>query len=195
MTRMLKVLIVDPDHFFVSGLQQIMLKHFQAKGITVSFMNNQLSYPMADLIIWAPGYSTTLMPTRLLARNAHQAPLIIIMSRQITHLSTHTMPWVFYRHECHTILLALIDQALIASAIDNKREGSNQQLKNNYKSLSLRQREVIRYVLKGMCLNEIANKLKIHIKTVSSHKRAAMDKLQVNRTAELHHWFIRNPMP
>ncbi|CAI0999456.1 helix-turn-helix transcriptional regulator [Serratia fonticola] len=195
MTHMLKVLIVDPDQFFVSGLQQLMIKHFQAKGIAVSFMNNQLSYPMADLIIWAPGYPTTLMPTGLLARNVHMAPLIIIMSRQITHLSTHTMPWVFHRHECHSILLALIDQALISSVIAKKREGRSQQLENDYTLLSQRQREVIRYVLKGMCLNEIADKLQIHIKTVSSHKRAAMVKLQLNRTAELYNWFIRNPMP
>jgi DNA-binding CsgD family transcriptional regulator len=61
---------------------------------------------------------------------------------------------------------------------------------NPLRVLSPRQKEVMRYISKGMCSSEIAKKLQINEKTVSSHKRTAMGKLQLDRTADLYRWLL-----
>lgn len=190
MARILKILIVDPNQFFVAGLQQAVEKHLHAKGIPVIFMKQPLSYPMADLVFWAPGYSTTVMPIGLLAGNSQKSRLIILTSRQRTHLVTNNVPWVFYRHQSYNALLLLIDTILTSSMSNNDLSMINESNENSLKALSPRQRQVMHYISKGMCVNEIAEKLQIHEKTVSSHKRTAMGKLQLDRTTDLYHWLL-----
>lgn len=190
MARILKILIVDPNQFFVAGLQLTLEKHFHAKSIPVIFMKQPLSYPMADLIFWAPGYSTTVMPIGLLAGNAQKSRLIILTSQQRTHLVTNYVPWVFYRHQCHNTLLLLIDTILTSSISNSDIPIINKHNASPLKALSPRQRQVMHYISKGMCSNAIAEKLNINKKTVSSHKRTAMEKLQLDRTADLYHWLL-----
>lgn len=194
MTDLLKILIVDPDRFFVAGLQQIIKEHFDAKGISVVFMSQQLSYPIADLIFWAPGYPTTVMPIGLLAGRIHTSQLIMIMSQQSTHLVKNYLPWILYRHQDQSTLLSLIDRVLISKAISKNKKNADKRHDSPLTSLSPRQREVIRQVSKGMCPREIADDLKIHVKTVSHHKRTAMGKLQLSRTTDLYHWLLNNSM-
>lgn len=194
MTRVLKILIVDPDRFFVAGLQQAVQKHFNAKGIPVIFMNLPLSYPMADLIFWAPGYPTTVMPMGILAGRTHKSHLILLSSQQTSHQVTNYVPWVFYRHQSRGHLLTLIEQVIGASTGDNIEAVNDKQSRHPLDALSPRQREVMSYISKGMHLRAISERLHIHEKTVSTHKRTAMRKLQLYRTTDLHHWLLCNPI-
>ena len=66
MTHTRKMLIVDPDCFFVARLQHVVKTHFQARDILVLFMGSPLSYPLAGLIFWVPGYPAAETPTGLL---------------------------------------------------------------------------------------------------------------------------------
>ncbi|HHQ4306976.1 TPA: LuxR C-terminal-related transcriptional regulator [Serratia fonticola] len=190
MARILKILIVDPNQFFVVGLQQTIEKYFHAKGIPVIFMKQPMSYPMADLIFWAPGYPSTVMPIGLLAGDAQKSRLVILATKQRTHLVTNYVPWVFYRHQNHNTLRLLIDTLLASLISNNDIQMMTTHNSNPLRVLSPRQKEVMRYILKGMCSSEISKKLQIHEKTVSSHKRTAMGKLQLDRTADLYHWLL-----
>lgn len=194
MTRVLKILIVDPDRFFVAGLQQAVQKHFNVKGVPVIFMNRPLSYPLADLIFWAPGDPTTVMPMGLLAGRTHKSRVILLMSQQTTHLITNYVPWVFYRHQSRCHLLTLIEQVINSSTDENIATVNDNQGHSSLNSLSPRQREVISCISKGMHLRAISERLHIHEKTVSNHKRTAMRKLQLYRTTDLHHWLLCNPI-
>jgi DNA-binding CsgD family transcriptional regulator len=192
MARVLKILIVDPDQFFVSGLQQAVKAHFHAKGIPVIFMNQPLSYAMADLIFWAPGFTTTVMPKGLLAGQSHKYHLIMLMSQHKTHQVTNNVPWVFYRHQSPGKLYSLIDQVTNIPTSDNIGSIKNMDIIKPLTSLSPRQMEVMSYVSKGMCPKKISENLNINKKTVSCHKRTAMRKLQLNRLTDLHHWLLCN---
>ncbi|MEZ2831044.1 response regulator transcription factor [Serratia liquefaciens] len=193
MTRVMKILIVDPNRFFVEGLQLAIRAHFQARGIPVVFMHRPLSYPMADLIFWAPGDPTTVMPAGLFARRTQISPVILLMSQDTPHLAANYIPSVFYRHQrcCH--LSPLIVQT-IESASGCPAEPAHEENSPHLAALSPRQREVMGYVSKGLRLSEISVRLHIHEKTVSNHKRAAMRKLQLSRTTDLHHWLLCNAL-
>ncbi|HDG9775433.1 TPA: response regulator transcription factor [Raoultella planticola] len=192
MTRVFKILIVDPDRFFVAGLQQILKKHFHAKGVRAICMSQPLSYPMADLILWAPGYTTTVMPMRLLAHHSHKYRLILLMSQHKTHFATNYVPWVFYRHQRPRSLLTLIEQAIDTSTSNKIEDLNDPQSRCTINALSPREREVIGCIAKSMNLRAISERLHIHEKTVSHHKKSAMRKLQLSRTIDLHHWLLCN---
>jgi DNA-binding CsgD family transcriptional regulator len=186
-----KVLIVDPDRFFAAGLQHAIKAHFQARDIPVLFMGHLLSYPLADLIFWAPGYPATEMPTGLLTGHK-RSRVILLMSQQRPHLAAYCMPRVFYRHQDCTQLASLIEISIdiAAGAPIHTVTDANAVL---LATLSPRQREVMCYVSQGLRLHDIAALLHINKKTVSTHKRTAMRRLQLERTTDLHHWLLCNP--
>jgi DNA-binding NarL/FixJ family response regulator len=56
---------------------------------------------------------------------------------------------------------------------------------NHYDSLSLREKEVLRYILSGSTNKEIAKDLCVSISTVKSHRSSLMKKLGVNNVTSL----------
>ena len=188
MNRTVKILIVDPDRFFVAGLQHAIKAHFQVRDIPVLFMGHPLSYPLADLIFWAPGYTRTEMPIGLLA-GPKRSRIILLMSQQRPHLVTCESQ-VFYRHQSYAHLLSLLNQSINAVVGPTVSD----EYATLLATLSPRQFEVMCYLSKGLTPNDIARRLHIHEKTVSSHKRSAMRRLQLSRTIDLHHWILCNPI-
>jgi two-component system response regulator NreC len=57
--------------------------------------------------------------------------------------------------------------------------------------LSSREREVLQLVAEGLTTKDIASKLHISIKTVESHRRQIMDKLEIRSVAELTKYAVR----
>ncbi|MCS0309012.1 response regulator transcription factor [Vibrio diabolicus] len=58
--------------------------------------------------------------------------------------------------------------------------------------LTTREREVVRCLISGMSVSEIASKFSRSIKTISTQKVNAMKKLGVNCDSELHKLFLKN---
>jgi DNA-binding NarL/FixJ family response regulator len=58
--------------------------------------------------------------------------------------------------------------------------------------LTLREREVLQLVAEGRATKEIAERLNISIKTVESHRRNIMDKLDLHTVAELTKYAVRH---
>ncbi|WP_370592708.1 response regulator transcription factor [Serratia sp. ASV30] len=54
-----------------------------------------------------------------------------------------------------------------------------------------RERQVLHYLRQGISQSQTANILQLKVKTVHSHKRSAMKKLNFTRTSELFHWLLR----
>ena len=77
-----------------------------------------------------------------------------------------------------TYYTPVIAKALITK-MSNNNSAKEQQL------LSDREKEVVKYVIKGMSAKMIADKLLISSRTVEAHKVNIMKKMDVNNTAEL----------
>lgn len=188
MTQMLKILIVDTDQFFVSGLQQAIRKHYSARDTQVIFLSLPLLYPMADLIFWASCYPNKVMPMGLLENHM----VIQLMSQQPFHLVADNMPLVFYRHQCSGHLSSLLDQVTHTASNRPAQIVSEENKDDPLLTLTPRQWEVIGYISLGISVYDISKRLCIGRKTVSSHKRAAMRNLRLNKITDLHNWLISN---
>lgn len=58
--------------------------------------------------------------------------------------------------------------------------------------LSAREREVLQLIVEGRATNEIASFLSVSRKTVETHRRNIMAKLDIQTTAELISWAVKN---
>jgi DNA-binding NarL/FixJ family response regulator len=59
-------------------------------------------------------------------------------------------------------------------------------------ALTLREREVVQLIAEGKINKQVAEQLKISIKTVETHRATAMQKLKLRTTAELVRYAVRN---
>jgi DNA-binding NarL/FixJ family response regulator len=76
----------------------------------------------------------------------------------------------------HTYVTPLVADRAVEAARESVRPGP---------ALTARQREVLQLVAEGCTAKEIANVLKLSVKTAVFHKMAIMDKLSLRTTAEL----------
>ena len=97
---------------------------------------------------------------------------------------------VFYRHQSVTTLLQLIEKKLVLSQPFTGNHLAEEQVFLR-EPLTLREHEVLCHLKQGKTHASAANCLGIKVKTISSHKRAAMKKLNFRRTNELFHWMLQ----
>jgi len=74
---------------------------------------------------------------------------------------------------------------------DKKKEGAK---KDNIPKISRREQEVLDLIVKEFTTQEIANQLFISLKTVESHRRSLLTKLNVRNTAGLVRVAIENQL-
>ncbi|HEU4932163.1 MAG TPA: response regulator transcription factor, partial [Pyrinomonadaceae bacterium] len=61
-----------------------------------------------------------------------------------------------------------------------------------HETLSNRELEVLCSIASGKTVNEIASKLSLSNKTISTYRRRILDKMEMRTNAELTHYAIRN---
>ncbi len=62
----------------------------------------------------------------------------------------------------------------------------------NSSPLTVREREILQLVAEGRSNKEVANELKISVKTAEAHRAHVMSKLQLRSVADLVHYAVRN---
>jgi FixJ family two-component response regulator len=82
-------------------------------------------------------------------------------------------------------LLDAVHQAIERDRAARRQQAEVAQLAERYESLSLREREVMSLVLRGLLNKEIASELGISDATVKLHRGKVMHKMQANSLAEL----------
>jgi FixJ family two-component response regulator len=82
-------------------------------------------------------------------------------------------------------LLDAVHQAIERDRAARRQQAEVAQLAERYESLSLREREVMGLVLRGLLNKEIAGELGISDATVKLHRGKVMHKMQANSLAEL----------
>jgi two-component system invasion response regulator UvrY len=63
-----------------------------------------------------------------------------------------------------------------------------------HESLSNREFEVLRMIASGRTVTQIANELRLSVKTVSTYRARILDKMKMKTNAELTHYAIRNQL-
>ena len=77
----------------------------------------------------------------------------------------------------------------LVQSYQNSAQGSG-----SSRPLSSRERQVLQLVAEGMAMKQIASALEISVKTVETHRRQIMDKLELYSVAELTKYAVRHGM-
>lgn len=89
------------------------------------------------------------------------------------------------KHAPKEDLLAAVNRALARNELDRTRNANLQALRQPFESLTEREREVLRHVVRGRLNKQIAADLGIHERTVKLHRTHITAKLGVYSVAEL----------
>lgn len=84
-------------------------------------------------------------------------------------------------------LLGAIEIAITQNKLQIKHDIETEKIKDHINSLSPRELEVFRFVIKGMLNKQIASKRKISIQTVKVHRGHVMKKMQAKTLTDLIH--------
>lgn len=83
---------------------------------------------------------------------------------------------------------------VILGAFVNNNQSDVARNNTNGNPLTLRETEIARLLASGKSNKEIATALFISVKTVETHRRSIMQKLEISSIVELVHWAIRNQL-
>lgn len=86
------------------------------------------------------------------------------------------------------------DAAIISEKIKRLQHLEEEEAENEQEALSIREKEIIVYVVKGLMNKEIADQLHISIHTVITHRRNIARKLQIHSPAGLTIYAIVNKL-
>ncbi len=90
--------------------------------------------------------------------------------------------------------ISLFDNALTISEKIKKLQHLDEEVENEQEALSIREKEIIVCVVKGLMNKEIADQLHISIHTVITHRRNIARKLQIHSPAGLTIYAIVNKL-
>jgi FixJ family two-component response regulator len=83
------------------------------------------------------------------------------------------------------VLLTAVRQALERSRVTLAREAEMQELRDRFKSLTARERDVMALVVSGLLNKQVADELGITESTVKAHRGQVMQKMKANSIADL----------
>lgn len=192
--KKLTITIIDDDYFFMAGLIMVLSTYFKNKNRNVSFIPGYSITEPADIIFQAIRCGTFIDPRSQYHVNSGKSHYFAIVDNRDSHLQ-HLYRDVeknnlFYRHQSVNTLLQLIEKNIFSSQHLPKKHLSEQEVFLR-EPLTLREHEVLCHLKQGKTHASAANCLGIKVKTISSHKRAAMKKLNFRRTNELFHWMLQ----
>ncbi|EPP8560696.1 LuxR C-terminal-related transcriptional regulator [Serratia marcescens] len=189
--RKLDIVILDEDKFYASGLEIMLAIYLKNIGQSAVFSSHYSCKKKADIIFQAIRCGTVIASLSSTCANNNKPQYIVIVDRKDTHL-THLYrninnSNILYRHQSVNLVLQLMENVLRPMQWTSVKTHPNSETLL-HASLTRREQEVLHQLQQGKSHADVANILGINEKTISSHKRTAMKKLNFKRTAELVHW-------
>lgn len=181
------IVIIDDDRYFAQGLETLLHMYFVRKGWSVTFLPEQL-YLMATLIIQSDKAARPLQFCHFRQPKKQHNMIIIqhpprLRRRLPACMNEHG---IIRRSDSTEVVLHLVEQMFRGPT-----PVSPHQCSHCSQALTAREWEVLYTIRRGMVPSQIAGYLNLSVKTVSTHKRAAMRKLGFQRNTELYHWLLQ----
>lgn len=195
MKKNLSVLICDDDRFYASGLQTLISEWASGRKLNANFADQFQLRARSEIIFIT---QSELTPYRLHALRmempAFRRHVFIIQQQEnsspdevaslqenVVTISRHTQPAVIKQY-----LDAALDQL---QSVANTSPLNAAALSVS-SPLTFRETQILRFLARGISHATVARYLQISEKTVSTHKRNIMTKLNISRTTELNYWLI-----
>ena len=87
-----------------------------------------------------------------------------------------------------------VSPSITGTLVDDYVENLNDQIKNKENILSPREREVLQLLAEGNSTKEAAYNLSVSVKTIETHRRQIMNKLNIHSIAELTKYALKEGM-
>jgi FixJ family two-component response regulator len=189
-----EVIIVDDDIYVQRGLKRLLAScGFSTRifGSAKEFFESQAPLPAVGCLVLdieMPGMNGMELQDRLQQRKI-SLPVIFItghgtISRSVQAMQRGAVDF-FEKPVDSQVLIEAIRQALARSRQQHADMQECLGLQQRFDSLSSRERDVLRLVLKGLLNKQIAAELGIVEQTVKAHRARVMEKMQANSLAEL----------
>lgn len=172
----------------------ILAMYLKSRGQKAEFSSNRTFGKTTDIVFQAIRCGTFIAPGGSICMDNDKPVYIAITDRKDAHLQ-HLYRNVdksnlLYRHQSVSLILQLMENILLSLQRTSVKTQSNSE-NLQHLPLTQREREVLHQLKQGKTPACVATCLGIKVKTISSHKRSAMKKLNFKRTSELLHWMIQ----
>ncbi|MDD4053085.1 MAG: response regulator transcription factor [candidate division Zixibacteria bacterium] len=208
---MLKVLIADDHRLFRDGLRMLLEKQSDIKVVaetkdgpaTVSAaIELQPNIILMDISM--PGLNGMETTRKLLAQNGTIRVIMLSMHSDhhfvIESLKSGAVGYVLKDSAFEELLTAIrtvaangifLSQKINDAVIKQYIATAKGQTATSFSILSSREREVLQLLAEGKTTKEMAAHLHISVKTIETHRKQIMDKLDIHSIAELTKYAIR----
>lgn len=185
------VLIMDRNEYFMTGLRYMISDFLHSKNIEVQFIARPVPGLSVDIVFQAIGNGMPVDVCRSLKPGVPPPLLFLIQdlrdARLLHQNQTVQQSGTLYRHQPIDSVKSMLEKAISV----RRSQPPKAKLDAFIQFLTLRESEVLRYLRQGKSHEETANVMSLHVKTISSHKRSAMRKLNFKRNQELFQWLLQ----
>jgi DNA-binding CsgD family transcriptional regulator len=187
MEKIISLVFIDRDKFFIEGMKQLILPYLKHKGMRVRVLDDAEAW-QADIVFQAVERD---WQARFCLRRALGGSQLNFALRASEDTRWRNQPrccnesGVIFRNDPIESILMQVEHGLEESEVGlvaGHCYWCEQQ------RITRREWDVMRYLAWEMPPTAIANYLHLSVKTVSNHKQAAMRKLGFKRNADLYHW-------
>lgn len=184
MEKTLKILIIDDNQYYKSGLCHLLSDFYLSKNIRVKFIDEKSSKPSIDILFYASRHGIPSIYYRYLRSTANLLVFAICDKKEKCFIRRNN---TLYRNQPMKLVFNMVEHArsIVLQSSAPVCDGCLGQ------TITHRELEVLCYLQKCRNLTEAAYYMNLSVKTVSTHKRSVMKKLNFQRNSELIYWIIQ----
>ncbi|MEB7884166.1 LuxR C-terminal-related transcriptional regulator [Serratia fonticola] len=193
MKKKITISLNDHNSYFLAGLQYGLTEYFTDMSTQVNYFSGY-SADKPDIIFQALYQGEKIDICRHLPADVPQ-PLYFVIRDQAERQFTPPIRCIaksstLYRNQSIDDILGKVKLAMQFNPLPPEKVQHCPAC--HRQSLTERERQVLHYLSQGISQSQTAKILQLKVKTVHSHKRSAMKKLNFTRTSELYHWLLHS---
>ncbi|MBC3219741.1 response regulator transcription factor [Serratia fonticola] len=189
----MNISIIDNDNFYAAGLIMALSNYFKMKNREIQFILSPPTEQSVDIIFQAIRSGTRVEPNWRHHPDGKQPLYFAITDENDSHLKHlyHNVAGnnILLRNAQVETIVQLVDQT-VSSPRPQPQKIAPDPTPELSKTLTRREYEVLSHLKQGKTHVRTANSLGISVKTISTHKRSAMKKLNFRRSNELFRWML-----
>jgi fimbrial protein FimW len=188
------ILIIDDNTFYRRGLCRMLNDHYNILQKIVTFVPQYPCDRVIDLVFHAVNYGSFDQVCRYFPLNK-PSPVVFVIRDNRDYLCPSALrctrkSGTIYRDQPVDEILAMITETMRNRRYE-RAEPPPSCGPCTGNQLSARECEVLRHLKRGNSQVKTAETMQLQVKTVNSHKRSAMRKLNFTRNNELLNWMLR----